>query len=73
MAKAAFISKLNDVEAEAAETQVWLQFAVDCEYVDRDFAASLYVEYDNILAQSVDMIHNAHRWIIPKKKRTKEE
>src|SRR5438874_12092935 len=36
-----FISKLSDSEAEAAETQVWLQFAVDCKYVDREAAADL--------------------------------
>ena len=40
--EAAFISKLSDAEAEAAETQVWLQFAVDCGYIDRDQAAALY-------------------------------
>jgi four helix bundle protein len=28
--EAAFISKLSDCESEAAETQVWLQFAVEC-------------------------------------------
>jgi four helix bundle protein len=26
----AFVSKLSDAEAEAAETQVWLEFAVKC-------------------------------------------
>lgn len=26
----AFVSKLSDVESEAAETQVWLEFAVKC-------------------------------------------
>ena len=34
--EAAFVSKLSDSESEAAETQVWLQFAVKCEYIDRD-------------------------------------
>ena len=29
-----FISKLSDAEAEAAETQVWIEFAVQCEYVE---------------------------------------
>lgn len=27
----AFLIKLSDAEAEAAETQVWLEFAVQCE------------------------------------------
>jgi len=33
---ASFVSKLNDAEGEAAETQTWLQFAVVCEYADAD-------------------------------------
>src|SRR5215207_5529085 len=34
----AFISKLSDAETEAAETQVWLEFARECEYLaDEDF------------------------------------
>src|SRR5271155_2279944 len=33
--QAAFISKLSDSESEAAETQVWIEFAVKCGYLDR--------------------------------------
>src|ERR671937_680714 len=44
--KAAFISKLSDAEGEAAETQVWLEFAVSCGYLDRDCAIPLYQTYD---------------------------
>src|SRR3954466_11321654 len=29
---AAFVNKLSDSEAEALETQTWVQFAVDCHY-----------------------------------------
>lgn len=57
-----FVSKLNDCEAEAAETQVWLQFAVKCEYLDRDTAASLYETYDEILKMLVDMIGHPEQW-----------
>src|SRR5438874_11977998 len=46
--EAAFISKLGESEAEAAETQTWIQFAVGCEYLPRDVAAELYREYDAI-------------------------
>ncbi|MCB0043514.1 MAG: four helix bundle protein, partial [Caldilinea sp.] len=31
-----FISKLLEREAEAAETQVWIEFAVKCSYLGRD-------------------------------------
>src|ERR687884_290527 len=37
----AFISKLADSESEAAETQVWLEFAVKCDYMDRGHALAL--------------------------------
>ena len=63
--EAAFISKLSDAEGEAAETQVWLQFAVKCGYVERDAAACLYQSYDEILSMLVDMIHHADQWILP--------
>lgn len=32
--KAAFIAKLSDSETEACETQIWLEFALRCEYLD---------------------------------------
>lgn len=62
--EAAFVSKLNDAETEAAETQTWLQFAVSCQYVDRERAATLYREYDEILAMLVAMIREPHKWTI---------
>jgi four helix bundle protein len=62
--EAAFVSKLNDAETEAAETQTWLQFAVECKYLDRNEAARLYTVYDEILAMSVAMIREPAKWII---------
>src|SRR5947208_1954444 len=56
--EAAFVSKLNDVEAEAAETQTWIQFAVKCEYLEREVAAPLYREYDRIIRTIVGMINH---------------
>lgn len=63
--EAAFVSKLNDAETEAAETQTWLQFAVECKYLDRNEAAQLYTEYDEILAMLVAMIREPDKWTIP--------
>lgn len=40
--RAAFISKISDAEAEAAETQVWIKFAVRCGYLDRETGGALY-------------------------------
>jgi four helix bundle protein len=57
----AFISKLTDSEAEAAETQR-LEFAVKCGYLDRDHGATLYKEYDQIIAMLVKMATNVDDW-----------
>ena len=38
---AAFITKLNDAESEAYETQVWLEFAWICEYLSDDICTEL--------------------------------
>jgi four helix bundle protein len=57
-----FISKLNDSEAEAAETQSWLEFTVKCGYVKRDEGAKLYKEYDAVIAMLVHMITHVDDW-----------
>jgi four helix bundle protein len=62
--EAAFVSKLSDCEAEAAETQVWLEFAVKCEYLSRDEGAPLYVAYDKVLGTLVGMISHPETWIL---------
>jgi four helix bundle protein len=62
---AAFIAKLSDCESEAAETQVWLQFAVECGYIDRDHAVSFYMTYEEILRMLVAMIADSQSWLIP--------
>ena len=66
---AAFISKLSDAEAEAGETQVWLEFAVKCCYLHRDFAVPLYRTYDEALRMIVAMINNPEQWTIGKRKK----
>jgi four helix bundle protein len=62
--EAAFISKLSDSESEAAETQVWLQFAVESKYLQRETAAELYTEYDEIISMLVSMIHKSSDWTL---------
>jgi four helix bundle protein len=62
--QAAFISKLSDAEGEAAETQVWIEFSVKCNYLDRDRAETLYRAYDDILRTLVGMITHPETWVI---------
>ncbi|PMB23010.1 four helix bundle protein [Fischerella thermalis CCMEE 5205] len=62
--KAAFIAKLNDCEAEAAETQVWIKFAVKCDYLDVLQGRELYATYNQVLSGLINMIKNPNKWII---------
>lgn len=39
--KAAFIAKLSDAESEACETQVWIEIASRCKYLDINMAGKL--------------------------------
>lgn len=65
--EAAFVSKLNDSEAEAAETQVWLEFSVKCNYLDAVVGCELYTTYDNILGKLVNMILHPEHWTIQRR------
>lgn len=63
--EAAFIAKLNDAEGESAETQTWLEFAVRCEYMEKETGRELFKEYDEIISMLVAMISNPHKWVLP--------
>ena len=60
----AFVSKLSDSEAEAAETQVWIEFAVKCGYLDREIGLRLFQQYDQTFATIVGMINHPETWTI---------
>ncbi|WP_392532544.1 four helix bundle protein [Nostoc sp. C117] len=69
--KAAFIAKLSDCvraacrrQAEAAETQVWIKFAVKCSYIDIEQGRELYKTYNQVLKGLINMINNPNQWII---------
>ena len=62
--KAAFIAKLSDAESEAAETQVWIDFAMECSYLNGESALSLNKSYEEILRMVVAMINRPEVWVI---------
>lgn len=41
---AAFVSKLNDAEAEGAEIQTGIEFSIKCNYLDRETGSRLFKE-----------------------------
>ena len=61
-----FVNKLNEAEGEAAETQVWLEYAVRCGYVSTKEGRELHRGYDKILGKLVNMGNNPKKWILRK-------
>ncbi|MCK9400266.1 MAG: four helix bundle protein [Bacteroidales bacterium] len=57
-----FVAKLSDSEGESAETQVWLDYALECNYIDNVSHASLNDKYDHIIAMIVNMSNKPENW-----------
>lgn len=57
--KAVFVNKLSDAAQEAAETQTWLEFALDCKYIDEGIFEKLDEKYEHIFAMLFTMEQKA--------------
>ena len=63
-----FISKLTDSDGENSETQVWLDFVVECGYVtaeDVKEIMALSLEVGQMLGSMID---HPEKWCLPTKK-----
>ncbi|MFE4108381.1 four helix bundle protein [Almyronema epifaneia] len=60
----AFMSKFNEVEAEAAETQTWIEFAILCEYLDPEVGQELFHQYEIVIAVAARFIEHADAWVV---------
>lgn len=59
----AFVAKLSDSEAEAAETQVWLDYSLECGYITNEVHQKIYLEYERIIGKIVMMIYHPEKWV----------
>ena len=62
--QAAFVSKLNDSEGEAAETQCWLEHAVRCGYLERDRGLDLHGRYNHVIGKLVNLQNKPEPWLL---------
>lgn len=62
--EAAFVSKLNESESEAAETQTWIEFAGQADYLEHEVSKSLLDKYEIIMGKLVAMINNPRPWLL---------
>jgi len=58
----AFSAKLSDSEGEAAETQVWLDFSLECGYIDKAAYERLFKVYEQIMGKLLNMALNPEKW-----------
>lgn len=57
-----FVSKLSDADAETAETEVWLNFALECGYLPQNEYAILQDQYNHIGGMLTRMMNNPEQW-----------
>lgn len=58
----AFVAKLSDSEAEAAETQTWLDYSRDHGYISEIQHQKLNNQYDDIIGKLVRMAAHPEKW-----------
>ncbi|MGO8731922.1 MAG: four helix bundle protein [Terriglobia bacterium] len=58
-----FVSKLADSDAEATETQVWLDFARDCGYLSTEHHKELVGRYEEVGRMLHAMIDHPERFV----------
>jgi len=58
-----FSNKLSDADSEAAETQVWVQFACDCGYLQNQKCDELVKGYEEIGRMLGAMIANPEKFL----------
>jgi four helix bundle protein len=60
----AFVAKLSDSEAEAAETQVWLDYSLECGYITDSVYSKLFDYYENIISKIVLITNHPQKWLL---------
>jgi four helix bundle protein len=57
-----FVSKLNDSLGEEYETENWLDYSKDCNYINSETHAALMTRYDEIRKMLISMINNPEKF-----------
>ena len=59
-----FVAKLTDAEGEAAESQVWIEFAQANGYLPPEKANDFYTAYDEVIGKLVTMSNQTDKWCL---------
>jgi four helix bundle protein len=58
----AFVNKLSDSLGEENETEVWLDYSKDCQYILPETHSKLISEYLEVRKMLISMINNPDKW-----------
>lgn len=58
-----FTSKMTDSDGECSETQIWLDFARDCKYIDEITRNKLYKDYEEVGRMLGSMADNPEKFL----------
>ncbi len=61
-----FVNKLSDSDMELAETQTWLDFSLDCEYLPRERHVQLIAKYEEVGKMLGAMIAHPEKFTVKK-------
>lgn len=62
--RAAFVNKMNEAEAEAAETQAWLEYCAKCQYISKEAYTDLHYKYQEIIGKIINMGNHPEQWCL---------
>lgn len=57
-------AKLSNAKGEAAETQVWLEYALACGYIEKEIFQQHNEHYNHIIGMIVNMIKKSEKWTL---------
>ncbi len=57
-----FISKLTDSLGEEYETEDWLAYSFDCQYINEDIYKYILGGYDEVRKMLISMVSNPEKW-----------
>ena len=57
-----FVSKLTDSLGEEHETETWIDYSIDCNYLTKEEHNELSVGYDEVRKMLVSIITNPGKW-----------
>ena len=57
-----FVSKLSDSLGEEHETEGWLDYSLDCKYIDKEQHTMLLIGYDEVRKMLISMMNNPEKF-----------